>query len=158
MEVQAIPKWLFASAATLLIGFLIIVWAFDLQIHWRDGPFRITRQIGAEKYQQLCPDPNQQGKAGFCIWHEAGYDKKYTEAAGICRAKGGRLCTLAEVSAAQAAGAEWCSYGWVADRIDNATAKIAFPMQTAGRNGCGDDYLMSTNKSIGESWGANCCL
>lgn len=158
MEFHAIPKWLFAASAALLIVFLMVVWAFDLQIHWRDGPFRITRQVGAEKYHQLCPDPKVQGIAGFCIWHEGGYDKQYAEAAKVCKKKGGRLCTLAEVEAAQAAGAEWCSWGWVADRVDNGSARIAYPMQTAGRRGCGSQYVMKDNKPVKESWGANCCL
>lgn len=158
MEIQTIPKWLFSASAALLIIFLIVVWAFDLQIHWREGPFRITQQLPAEKYQLLCPDPKLQGSAGFCIWHVGEYDKKYTEAAKVCKSQGGRLCTLAEVSAAQAAGAEWCSWGWVADRVDNTNAIASFPMQSLNINGCGNKYLMTREEPIGESWGANCCI
>jgi len=106
-----------------------------------------------------CPDATARTKFGFCIWHEdngATYSLNYFQAASACKAKGGRLCTLAEVSAAQAAGAEWCAFSWVADRVDNANAYTSYPMQHV-LAGCG---AIGTTTNSGPMTGgadANCC-
>jgi len=112
--------------------------------------------------QLSCPSPYSEAikSFGFCIWHIPKYDKNFIEAANACRSKGARLCTLAELSAAQVSGAEWCSWGWVADRskedFSNSTAKIAFPMQTI-RGGCGNSLLPTMTESVSKKFGANCC-
>lgn len=104
-----------------------------------------------------CPNPAAPPQFGFCIWHVGGYNKTFLQAAAACRAQGGRLCTRAEVSAAQAAGAQWCSWGWNADRVDNSTGYISFPMQVAS-GGCGNVVgVYETTTSMGSAYGANCC-
>ncbi|KPA09414.1 proteoglycan versican [Candidatus Magnetomorum sp. HK-1] len=106
------------------------------------------------------PKPKSVESYGFCIWHIGGYNKNFTEAANACRSQGGRLCTTAELSAAQANGAEWCSWGWVADRnkehFAQSKANIAFPMQSI-RQGCGNSLLPILTESVSKKFGANCC-
>ena len=104
-----------------------------------------------------CPSASAPPMLGFCVWHIGGYNKTFTQAAAACREQGGRLCTLAEVSAAQAAGAQWCSMGWTADRTSNSAGYAAYPMQTAS-SGCGSQVgIMTGNYSFSTAWGANCC-
>jgi len=110
---------------------------------------------------EACPgDPQAPAAYGFCIWHENNgtyYSQTYREAAATCKAKGARLCTLAEVSAAQAAGAQWCAFSWVADRADNANGYQAFPMQTLV-GGCGGLIgVVSDTRSFSDKIDANCC-
>ena len=64
-----------------------------------------------------------------------------------------RLATLAELTAAQQAGAQWCGYGWL-----NDTDNKAFPMQECV-SGCGCAGV--ANNGSGSAWpgsagGANC--
>lgn len=107
-----------------------------------------------------CPDPTAVSKLGFCIWSDdngSSYSQTYTQAASTCRSKGGRLCTLAEISAAQAAGAEWCAFSWAADRSDNAHAYQAFPMQSSSA-GCGSTIgIVSDIRAMTDTLNANCC-
>jgi hypothetical protein len=65
-------------------------------------------------------------------WVGPGYQYTKDQADGVCAAYGGRVATLAELNAAQAAGGQWCSSGWVADDTD-----AYYPMQQSGIVGCG---------------------
>lgn len=106
-----------------------------------------------------CPDANALTNFGFCIWHEdagATYSLNYWGAAAACKAKGGRLCSIAEVSAAQAVGAEWCAFSWAADRYDNATAYQTYPMQSTVA-GCGEGGINTFTADMGTLYDANCC-
>lgn len=118
----------------------------------------LNTRIGAIETKTSCPDPDAPGNFGFCIWHEGnGYALNYVNAAKACKAKGGRLCTLAEVSAAQVAGAEWCAYSWVADRTDNSNGFQTFPMAHA-LGGCGNSIGLQTGAAnFASLFDANCC-
>lgn len=112
----------------------------------------ILAKVAAE-----CPDPNAVANYGFCIWHISGYTKTFTQAAAACRAQGARLCTRAELSAAQAAGAQWCSNGWLADRSNNTTAYQGYPMQSPVA-GCGSTVGVIENLApMTDVIAANCC-
>lgn len=116
-----------------------------------------TGQDILTKLAAACPDPNAVANFGFCIWHIPGYTKTYKQAAAACKASQARLCTRAELSAAQAAGAEWCSNGWLADRSANTTAYQGYPMQTVV-NGCGSSVgVIENNAAMTEQVAANCC-
>lgn len=115
----------------------------------------IRTSMGASA--DTCPSPSAPPTLGFCIWHVGGYDKTFLQAAAACRAQGGRLCTRAEVSAAQAGGAQWCSWGWTADRVDNSTGYISFPMQTASGGCCNLVGVCETTTAMSSAYGANCC-
>jgi hypothetical protein len=58
---------------------------------------------------------------------------------GVCATYGARVATPAEITAAQAAGADWCSCGWASD--GNAYYPITVPRQygcgAVGVNNCG---------------------
>ena len=95
---------------------------------------------------ESCPgDATAPGKWGFCLWLDsnglpassANYNFNFGQAAGLCKAKGARLCTLGEMNAAQAAGFNSCAYGWVADRPlnDFANGYRVVPLSTTA--GCG---------------------
>jgi hypothetical protein len=110
---------------------------------------------------EACPgDATAPAKYGFCIWHEdngATYSLNYKQAAAKCASKGARLCSVAEVSAAQAAGAEWCANSWVADRANNTTAYFAYPMQRV-LGGCSTEIgLQTSTLAMTSGADANCC-
>ena len=75
-----------------------------------------------------------------------------TEAEAKCASYGGALATLDQITAASAAGAGWCTWGWYA-----AAGMIAFPVQTT--NGCYLDAaplkLRSQSAGTGK-FAANC--
>jgi hypothetical protein len=106
-----------------------------------------------------CPVADAPGKYGFCIWHEdkgTRYSQTYPQAAATCKSKGARLCTFAEVSAAYAAGAEWCAFSWVADVAPDASGYVSYPMQ-AGKPGChGPGVSFDANPATTLA-DANCC-
>src|SRR5450755_4660772 len=120
----------------------------------------LNTRIAALEAQLACPgDTTAPTKYGFCIWHEDGgatYTHTYTQAAALCASKGARLCTLAEVSAAQAAGDTWCAYSWVADRASNTTGYETLPLQidTAG---CGVAGLNTGTVAFTTPYDAACC-
>lgn len=117
--------------------------------------------------KDVCADPKWVDKTGQCIFHAnpGRYALNYGAAAAYCTAKGARLCTRAELNAAQQKGAEWCSWGWVADlsRGDSnfdMRGQMAFPMQS-GRSGCGNKagVIERLNIHVLEgNAGANCCI
>ena len=120
----------------------------------------LNTRISTLETRDACPDTTARAKLGFCIWVEdagaPGYNDTYKSAAAACLAKGARLCTLAEVSAAHAAGGEWCNWGWVADRTSDTQGIIAFPMQTT-KPGCGTAGLMTQSQPFTALYNANCC-
>jgi hypothetical protein len=75
-----------------------------------------------------------------------------TEAGAKCATYGGALATLDQITAASAAGAGWCTWGWQA-----AAGMMAFPVQTT--NGCYVDAAPLKVRSQGGGNGkyaANC--
>ncbi len=104
-----------------------------------------------------CPSAGAPAAHGFCIWHIGGYNKTYRQAAAACAAAGGRLCATAEVESAWATGAQWCSWGWVANQVNNSTAHRMFPMQSAS-GGCGNSVsVIRSTAAMTATYGANCC-
>jgi len=120
----------------------------------------LDARIAAMETLLACPDATARTNFGFCIWHEDNgitYTLNYFQAANACKAKGGRLCTLAEVSAAQAAGATWCAYSWVADRASNTTGYETLPLQV-DTGGCGSAGLNTSGAvPFTSKYDAACC-
>jgi hypothetical protein len=56
----------------------------------------------------------------------------FTEAQAIASKLGGTLATPEQLTASQAAGAQWCTTGWLNDKSQK------FPMQQTDVKGCGD--------------------
>ena len=79
----------------------------------------VKQQIAVENH---CPDNTARQKYGFCIWQ--GQDRSFYESAEYCATQGARLCSLEEVSAANAAGGEWCDVGWVSNHEWNGGAML----------------------------------
>jgi len=102
-----------------------------------------------------CPD-NSPTTYGFCL-HRLSGAMNFRAAALGCKDLGMRLCMLAELSAAQAVGAEWCEgeEGWVADRKDDATGYVAALAQEDG--GCPPQGVRSTEQAMSTGFGAYCC-
>ncbi|HEY4106822.1 MAG TPA: hypothetical protein VGM44_23135 [Polyangiaceae bacterium] len=115
-------------------------------------------RIAALESQLSCPDATAPGKYGFCIWEigNAAYTYTFQTAATACAAQGARLCTVAELSAAQAAGAQWCDFGWVADRVDNGNGYRAYPMQQT-LAGCGSAGVNLFQSPFATGADATCC-
>ncbi len=157
--ITQIPKWLFPMAIISIVLTIFVIWQKQLQFHFDGWTFRITEQIDAQAHRKYCPNPDSIEKHGFCIWHIGEYNKTFFEAAKACKTLGARLCSLNEVSAAQAAGAEWCSAGWVSNRNENGSkAFIAYPMQSNNTASCGKAFFPHSLQELNTNWGANCCL
>lgn len=101
----------------------------------------------------LCVTPDMlQGPEVFYVAPGGGYNSTLADGEGICSSYGSRLATTAEVQSAQAVGADWCGWGWVAD---DTAAK--FPVTTSTQAGCGNGStgVMSWTPSTGLA-GVNC--
>lgn len=95
------------------------------------------------------------------VYHVPGNKYTYSDAQALCGAYDGRLATYEEVEAAQAAGAEWCSYGWSADQqalfptqksTYDALQKVPGHEHDCGRQGVNGGYI--ANPQV--EFGANC--
>lgn len=107
-----------------------------------------------------CPD-NSRTTWGQCIFFRpatgAPYIYNLRGAANACKAEGARLCLIAEVQAAWAAGFEYCAYGWMADGANVGSGNAGFPMQTAS-SGCGGVGVNLTGSVVSSNaYGAWCC-
>jgi len=60
------------------------------------------------------------------------YQFKQSDSAAVCASYGATVATTAQLAAAQAQGADWCSTGWVAD-----STTPAYPITTSVDPGCG---------------------
>lgn len=76
---------------------------------------------------------------------ENNYAFSPAQASTVCAQAGARLATPDEITAAQAAGAQWCSCGWAAD------GNAYYPMQQGGVTGCGGPGTVSCGNM---SWSA----
>ena len=95
------------------------------------------------------------------VYHVPGNKYTYSDAQALCGAYDGRLATYEEVEAAQAAGGEWCSYGWSADQqalfptqksTYDALQQIPGHEHDCGRQGVNGGYI--ANPQV--EFGANC--
>lgn len=97
---------------------------------------------------------------GQCIFFRPAsggpYLYTFRAAADACKAEGARLCSYAEVSAAQAAGLEVCAFGWFADRSSDTIARRGYPMQTTIA-GCGTAGVNVQDVAMTTLSGAWCC-
>jgi hypothetical protein len=122
-------------------------------------------RIATLESSRTCPDnPGAPTKFGFCIWHDDNgtrYSQDHAQAAATCAKKGARLCTFAEVSAAWHAGAEWCSFSWVADTPPPANGDVtagyaSYPIQT-DQTGCHQIGVSFDLVPLTTRYDANCC-
>lgn len=121
---------------------------------------------GAEILVKLageCHDPLAVAKYGFCLWHDLGQNKTYQQAGAMCIGEGGRLCSRAELSAAQLGGLDTCANGWLADRVvasngDDTQAYIAYARSTSVP-GCGNGKIgiVESVYPMSSLFGAYCC-
>lgn len=105
-----------------------------------------------------CPELDSISNYGFCMWQPtSSYTLTWRQAAAACLAAAGRLCTKAEVQAAYAAGANICSWGWVADHASGgaSTATAVYPMQV-GSTGCAQGFNERIDPDT-TTWAAYCC-
>lgn len=122
--------------------------------------------------KDACHDPKWLDATGMCIFHlrppGGGYAMNYGGAAALCAAHGARLCTLDQVRAAHAKGAEWCAASWVADLGEGIRSKgdptygragvLAFPTQ-GRRKGCGEGVNVFRDQNIlTQNADAACCM
>jgi len=106
-----------------------------------------------------CPDGSRQ-TYGQCIFYRPVsapfYVYTFRDAANACRVERARLCSEAEVSAAQGAGYELCALGWFADRPSDTTGRRGYPMQTVA-SGCGTAGINASTQALTQLNGAWCC-
>lgn len=107
-----------------------------------------------------CPVAGVRGMRGQCIFYRPASGAPYVftarQAAGACLAERARVCSAAELGAAQLTGLEFCSIGWLADRVDSLTGYVGYPMQNV-TPGCGPPGINLTTSGFGVSYGAWCC-
>jgi len=103
-----------------------------------------------------CPNSSL-ANYGLCWQYHGGYIYTFKEAAAVCKTWGGHLCSRAQISALQAAGAQHCGAGWVSDRTDNSNGVVLYPMQTTDSN-CGNaPGVHGWSLPFTSDSGANCC-
>ena len=68
------------------------------------------------------------------VFHVGGYVNQSWNAASKCSEYGAKVASKAQLVAAQAAGADWCSTGWVSDNGE----KAIYPITTSTMGGCGN--------------------
>lgn len=68
------------------------------------------------------------------VFHVGGYVNQSWNAASKCSEYGAKVASKAQLTAAQAAGADWCSTGWVSDNGE----KAIYPITTSTMGGCGN--------------------
>jgi hypothetical protein len=137
-----------------------------------DGTVTISKLELNARTALTCPAANgttivfsdaDRSASGMCIFFKQApppnsvqYSLNYNQAAAACKADGARLCTVGEMSAAQAAGLNWCAYGWLADRTTDATAYSGYPNQTASVS-CGAAGMRFLAEAMTTLRGAWCC-
>jgi hypothetical protein len=108
-----------------------------------------------------CPDPVSRSLYGQCIFirpANKAYVYSYRQAATVCMLEGARLCSRAELGAAQAANyPNTCMYGWLADRTDSNNAYTGWPQQTFTATGCGTPGTNEGVFPMTNAYAAWCC-
>ncbi|MBL8941116.1 MAG: hypothetical protein JNM69_41615 [Archangium sp.] len=108
-----------------------------------------------------CPVAGVRALRGQCIFYRPATGPPYIynarQAATACLADRARVCTAAELGAAQLTGLEQCAIGWLADRVDSATGYVGYPMQNTGVPGCGPPGINLNTAGFGAAYGAWCC-
>ena len=92
------------------------------------GKCAMTCKTGYTKESDACIEEEKEE-----VFQIKGYDYTKDQASGQCSAYGATVATRAQVDAAQAAGADWCSTGWVSDQ-----AAAVYPINTTLISGCGN--------------------
>ena len=82
-------------------------------------------------YRFTNPNANAGPKEVFNV---SGYINQSWNAASKCSEYGAKVASKAQLTAAQAAGADWCSTGWVSDNGE----KAIYPITTSTMGGCGN--------------------
>jgi hypothetical protein len=88
------------------------------------------------------------------VFQIKGYDYTKDQASSQCSAYGATVATRAQVDAAQVAGADWCSTGWVSD-----PGAAVYPINTRLESGCGNgtagvkEYTPPDNKAAVNCFG-----
>jgi len=102
-------------------------------------------QTNAARREALldCYGTDLQQQDAEVYWVGPGYQYTKSQADQICQQYGGRVATMADLTAAMNTGAQWCSAGWVADDVD-----AHYPMQQA-ISGCGNGTGLQT---YGAGW------
>lgn len=93
------------------------------------------------------------GGANIAYIGQQVYQFKQSDAAAVCASYGATVATTAQLTAAQAQGADWCSTGWVAD-----STTPAYPITTSVDPGCGSapgiqQFLPSTGLAAVNCYG-----
>ena len=103
-----------------------------------------------------CPNQSQDDYGVCHVTHMSDH-KTYEQAAVACKDQGMRLCTVVEIEALYAAGAQWCAYLWTVDWAPQGTSYRVLPNRDIS-SGCGAPGTI--NKILTpwtETWGYVCC-
>lgn len=88
--------------------------------------------LNPTEWQCFSPQMDQQPEV-FGVTPNGGYTVAPSDAEGVCSTYGARLASAGDLATAQAAGADWCSTGWVLG--DN---QARYPVTTTFTGGCGN--------------------
>jgi len=103
-----------------------------------------------------CPNNTRQ-LHGQCYYMQGNNNLNFNQAAAACATQGGRLCTVAEISALQGTGLHTCTWAWLADRVSNTRGTIAYT-NTSSDPGCGGTPgVYSQQVDFTALSYANCC-
>jgi Extracellular link domain len=105
------------SLVLAAIVLLVILLAAGGYVYWRKH-----HDSGPEVYYYGVPSPNTKSAYSFTL----------AEAEAQAQKLGGTLATMTQVAAAQAAGAQWCGWGWT--QAGDGASYLTYPRQ--GAYGC----------------------
>lgn len=92
------------------------------------GPSKLQQP---EVFQVNQMNQGSGGGANIAYIGQQVYQFKQSDAADVCASYGATVATSAQLAAAQAQGADWCSTGWIAD-----STTPAYPITTSVDPGC----------------------
>jgi hypothetical protein len=101
------------------------------------------------QWQCFSPQMDQQPEV-FYVMPNNTYSVAQKDAEGVCSTYGARLASEAELTAAQAAGADWCATGWLMGSSDSK-----YPITTTTMGGCGNGSAGIMTYTPGSA-GVNC--
>lgn len=103
------------------------------------------------EWQCFGPQMDQQPEV-YGITPNGGYTAPLNDAEGVCSTYGGRLASAGDLASAQAAGADWCSTGWV---LGDNQARYPITMTLMGGCGGGNAGVMTWTPPAGTA-GVTC--
>lgn len=105
--------------------------------------FLLQKKEKTEEPMQYSKDPE--------VFYVGPYSYTKEEAAGVCSSRGATVATMQQLRDAFAAGADWCTTGWVAD-----DAEAYYPINTTITSSCATERKIVQMTPVNKKAGVHC--